>query len=88
MKVRIERLPPHQNAKTLASVLAVLTLVAVLLMLAFGALSSAPNLGSFGATALMSAPINWILTYLVTAFACVVYNSLFKYTGGFEFDHD
>ncbi len=95
MKVRIQRFPPHQNAK-MAGIL--MGLVAAVIIVPLSILMWAirahvqpstpppphPPLSLFILLPLVYA----VIGYLVTALWCALYNGLRRILGGFEFEAD
>lgn len=91
MKKQIRRLSPHQNGK-IAGVLLAFTSLLFLIPL-FAMILSAPDPdpqgNAFGPSYLLFIlfPLMYlVLGYLTVALGCVLYNVLFKYLGGFEFE--
>ena len=92
MKKQIRRLSPHQNGKVFGVLMAVASLVFVVPMFAI-MLFSAPafdqhgNPVTFPKFLIIFFPILYlVLGYLGTAIGSAIYNFLFKYIGGFEFE--
>lgn len=86
MKKQIARFSPHQNAKVFAVLMAVSSLVFVV---PFMLIASAFSPGGMGMSALgvLAFPVVYlVLGYLSVAIGCWVYNLLFPYIGGIEFD--
>lgn len=92
MKKQISRLSPHQNGKVFGALMAVSSLFLVipmaLMMAAMG-----PQVDHNGNEVVF--PIGFVFVmpiiyavfgYLFSVIGCVVYNLLFKYIGGFEFE--
>lgn len=92
MKRQITRLPPHQNGKVAGAILAVVSLPIILilhLLLTFTSPTAGPTVYSLEFPVfmyLLFPPIYFMMGYTAVAFACLVYNSLHKYVGGFEYD--
>ena len=94
MKKQIKRLAPHQNGKVFGILMAVSTLPMLGLMMVpmLFMMPKVDNTGNpidfmfpFGMFLLM--PIFYLVfTYLFVALGCWVYNVLFKFIGGFEFE--
>ncbi len=85
MKQRVARLSPHQNAKVMAIMSAVTSLIlAVPLLL----LASTFN-GGHGAPlwGIIVFPVVYLVVgYVFTVIACAIYNLLVPLTGGIEYD--
>ncbi len=92
MKKQIQRLSPHQNAKVFGILMAVSSLVFVIPMLTI-MMFSAPTVDQHGN------PVNFpkflfilfpilylVIGYLMTLIGSAIYNFLFRYIGGFEFE--
>ncbi|HTQ73413.1 MAG TPA: hypothetical protein VMI74_03930 [Burkholderiales bacterium] len=90
MKQQIARLSPHQNAKVASIVWAVTSLLFVVPMFLVSWLTIPPQArghnGFFDYFFLIMPFAYLILGYIVAVFGCWVYNSLFKFIGGFEFE--
>jgi hypothetical protein len=92
MKKQIRRLSPHQNGKVFGILMAVGSLVFVVPMLAI-MMFSAPavdqhgNPVTFPKFLLILFPILYlVIGYLMTVIGSAIYNFLFRYIGGFEFE--
>jgi len=92
MKVRITHLSAHQNAKVLAVLMAVFSLIIVIPMLVV--FYFAPTVDQHGNPVPQQPfwlpvlfPIFYLIGgYLMTGLMCLIYNLIIKYVGGFEFD--
>ena len=92
MKVQIRRLSPHQNGKVVAVLMGVVSLplfVLMALLMWFGG----PQVSQHGTA--LAFPIFMfvvlpffylIFAYITVAIVCAIYNFLFNFIGGFEFD--
>jgi|SRR6266849_3004531 len=92
MKKQIKRLSPHQNGKVFGVLMAVTSLLFVVPMFAI-ILFSMPDVDQHGNQVnfpkflILLFPILYLVFgYLATAIWSVIYNFLFKYIGGFEFE--
>ena len=92
MKKQISRLSPHQNGKIAGILMAVTSLVFVVPM-SLAMFFSAPAVDQYGNTIafpkflVILLPILYLVVgYLFMVVCSVVYNFLFKYIGGFEFE--
>lgn len=85
MKKQIERFSPHQNAKVFAVLMAVSSLVFVLPFILIAA-PFAPESAGMSALAVLAFPfIYLVFGYVSVTIGCWVYNLLFPYIGGIEF---
>jgi hypothetical protein len=85
MKIEIRHLSPHQNAKVFA---VIMTLGSLVFMLPFMAISTAmmPSGMQFPWGMLVAMPVAYLVFgYLMTLVACVFYNLMVRFVGGFEF---
>jgi hypothetical protein len=92
VKVQIRRLSPHQNGKV-AAVLMVLVSLPLFVLMALVIWLGGPQVeqhGSplgFGIFMFVVLPFFYmIFGYLAVAFVCAIYNFIFNFIGGFEFD--
>lgn len=91
MKRQIVRFSPHQNAKVLAILMALFTLVVFLpfLLFSFAAMPSTTPEGKplhFPYLMFLVMPLVYlVLTYIFAAIGCAIYNWLAKHVGGIEF---
>lgn len=93
MKTQIQRLSPHQNAKVFGVLMAIsslLFLIPMMLIMSFAAPVvdaegnpvAQPSVGFF-----LFLPIVYLIFgYLMTAVGCAIYNFMFKYLGGIEYE--
>lgn len=86
MKQQIARLSPHQNGKVFAVISAVMSLVFLvpffLMFAAFGPSESRPPVFVF-----IALPVIYLIVgYVGTALACAIYNVVYKWVGGVEFE--
>ncbi|OOG43949.1 hypothetical protein [Polaromonas sp. A23] len=85
MKKQIERFSPHQNAKVFAVLMAVSSLVFVIPFMLIAAPFAHQGAG-MSALAILAFPVIYlVMGYLSVAIGCWVYNLLFPYIGGIEF---
>ncbi|MBD9667448.1 hypothetical protein IB278_26060 [Variovorax sp. VRV01] len=85
MKQQIERFSPHQNAKVFGVLMAVSSLI---IMLPFSLLlfATAPTQARPPVFFLLLAPLMYlVMGYVMVAVGCAIYNFMFKYIGGIEF---
>lgn len=92
MKKQVSRLSPHQNGKVFGVLMAVASLVFVALMLllmmfSIPVVDQHGNPVAFPKSLLILFPVLYLVVgYVTTAIGCAIYNLLFKYVGGFEFE--
>ncbi|MEO7152088.1 MAG: hypothetical protein ABIX46_10335 [Burkholderiaceae bacterium] len=86
MTQQIARLSPHQNAKVIAVLMAVGSLV--LLVPVFLLVSTFAPAGQRPPMAMMLVmPLGYlVIMYVTVVIGCAVYNALYGYIGGIEFD--
>ncbi|HEY8605612.1 MAG TPA: hypothetical protein VIM12_00695 [Noviherbaspirillum sp.] len=88
MKIRITRFAPHQNAKVIAVLMALSSLLFVmpmwLVMVLFPVVEgqARPAAGMF----LLFPVMYLVLGYLMVALACWLYNLVCRYVGGIEYE--
>ena len=86
MKQQVQRLSPHQNAKVFAVLMAVSSLI-FLIPFSLVMLASAPEQARPPVFFLVAAPLMYlVMGYLMTVVGCALYNFMFKYIGGIEFE--
>lgn len=92
MKKQIRRLSPHQNGKVLGILMAISSLVFVIPIFII-ALFATPtvyqhgNPVDFSKFMLFLFPVMYlVIGYLMTAIGSVIYNFLFRFIGGFEYE--
>lgn len=92
MKKQIKRLSPHQNGKVFGILIAIATLpflIPMMIMFSFtGAeFDQTNNSGTFPGLFLLIAPLMYLVFgYISVAIACLLYNFIQRFTGGFEFE--
>lgn len=92
MRKQIKRLSPHQNGKVFGMLTAVASLVFVVPMFvvmwfATPAVDQHGNPVTFPKFLIILFPILYLIFgYLATALGSAIYNFIFKYIGGFEFE--
>ncbi len=86
MKQQVERLSPHQNAKVFAVLMAVSSLIFLIPLFLF-MFASAPEQARPPVTFLLLAPLMYlVMGYVMVVVGCAIYNFMFKYIGGIEFE--
>jgi hypothetical protein len=94
MKMQIARFSPHQNAKVVAVLMALSSLLFVVPTFIVFLLMPPTGLDSHGnpvdtppaAMMLLFPFIYLVMTYVVVVVGCWLYNLLFKYLGGIEYE--
>ncbi len=87
MKQQISRLSPHQNGKVFGVLMAVVCLVflvPVLLMVSF--VAPPGNKGPMFIMFVFMPFVYLVFGYFMTAIGCGLYNFMFKYAGGIEYE--
>jgi hypothetical protein len=86
MKQQVARLSPHQNAKVFAVLTALGSLI-VLVPLSLLFMAMAPGASRPPVLTLIAMPVFYLIFgYVTVAISCLVYNFMFKYIGGIEFE--
>jgi hypothetical protein len=86
MKQQIERFSPHQNGKVFAVLVAVSSLV-FLVPLFFIVTMFAPEQSRPPMLMLLAMPVLYLVFgYISVAIGCAMYNLLFRFIGGIEFE--
>jgi hypothetical protein len=86
MRTQIKRLSPHQNGKVFAVLSAVSSLLFVIPFMLI-ALFSTPQENAPPFMMILFFPVIYLfLGYVMVAVGCWVYNFMFKYVGGIEFE--
>jgi len=94
LKKQIKRLSPHQNGKVFGIITALVTLpmfviTMIPMLFMFPKVDHAGNPINFGFPSLMFLLMPFfylIFTYLFVVLGCWLYNILFRFLGGFEFE--
>ena len=88
MKQQIARLSPHQNGKVFGVLTAIGSLVFLVpFFLVFAATVPAGTTGAPSALMFLMAPLIYLVFgYLSVAVGCFLYNFMFKYLGGIEYE--
>jgi len=86
LRIHIARLAPHQNAKTMAIFMAVISLVFFIPFYLLAA-AFAPEGQRVPIWGIFVVPIVYLVfTYIGTIIGCAIYNVLVPITGGFEYE--
>jgi len=88
MKIQIKRFSPHQNAKVLAVLMAVSSLVLfVPLYILFSLVPPVDGQPRPPAFMLLVFPLIYlVMGYIMVAIGCAIYNLVCRYTGGIEYE--
>jgi hypothetical protein len=88
MKQQVSRLSPHQNGKVFGVLMGLGSLVVVLpFMLVMMAFAPAGGAGSPPVLMFLMMPFFYLVFgYLSVAIGCALYNFMFKYLGGIEYE--
>jgi hypothetical protein len=86
MKTRVQRFSPHQNAKVLAVLMAVTSLVFLVPFMLFANAMSPQGFGFPGFMVLLFPVMYLVIGYVSVVIGCWVYNLLARFTGGIEFE--
>ncbi|MFN4119500.1 hypothetical protein [Acidovorax sp.] len=85
MKLQIERLSPHQNAKVFGVLMALGSLVFLVPFFLFALLLAPAEQAPPVWMVLIFPVIYLVVGYLSMVAGCALYNVMFKYVGGFEY---
>ncbi len=93
MKIQITRLSPHQNAKVFGILIALTSLLFVLpiaILFSFipaGFDAQGNPIPKPSAFLTLLFPLFYLVTgYIMTVAGCLIYNFMFKYIGGFDYE--
>jgi hypothetical protein len=87
MKQQISRLSPHQNGKVFGILLAVVCLVFLVpVMLMVTSMAPPGNKGPMLFMFIFMPVLYLVFGYLMTVVGCALYNFMFKYAGGIEYE--
>lgn len=87
MKTQITRFSPHQNAKVLAVLMAVSTFVVAMPFLLISLATMPEDAGGMPLMMVVFLPVLYfVVGYLMVAVGCWLYNVMFKYIGGIEYE--
>lgn len=93
MKTQIARLSPHQNGKVFAVLMALSSLIFVVPMaiaFSFAPVAIDPQGNPIArppvAMFLLFPLLYLVIGYIMVALSCVIYNFMFKYVGGIEYE--
>jgi len=87
MKQQVSRLSPHQNGKVFGVLMAVSSLVVIVPFFLIFSATVPAGVGGPPAFMILIMPIMYLVVgYLSVAIGCAVYNFMFKYIGGIEYE--
>ncbi len=86
MKQVITRFSPHQNAKVMAVLMAVGSLVFVVPLMLFAGMMTPHGMAPSMVMLVLFPVFYLVVGYLMVAVGCAIYNTLVRYTGGLEFE--
>ena len=86
MKNQIERFSPHQNAKVFAVLMALSSLLFVVPIVLIGTLVGPRGMGPPFLMAVLLPLLYLVIGYVTVTVGCLLYNFMYKYIGGIEFD--
>ena len=86
MKQQVARFSPHQNGKVFAVLMAVSSLLFVVPFVFIAAFASPQEAGPPLFFVILFPVIYLVLGYVMVAVGCAVYNFMFKFIGGIEFE--
>jgi len=86
MKQQIQRLTPHQNGKVFGILTALASLVLAVPMFLVMTFAGPARDGPPALVFLVFPIVYLVAGYLSVAIGCLVYNAMFKYIGGIEYE--
>jgi hypothetical protein len=86
MSQQVARLSPHQNGKVFAVLMAVTSLIFILPFFVFFGLIGMGGGRPPVLTMLIMPVIYLVLGYVTVAIGCAIYNFMYRYIGGIEFE--
>jgi len=87
MKQQVSRLSPHQNGKVFGVLMAISSLVFLVPFFLIVSATMPASAGGPPTFMILIMPVMYLLIgYLSVAIGCAVYNFMFKYLGGIEFE--
>lgn len=87
MKTQIQRFSPHQNAKVFAILMAVSSLVFVVPFMLISMMAAPQGAQAMPLLMVVLFPVIYlIMGYVMVVVGCWLYNLMFKYVGGIEFE--
>jgi hypothetical protein len=87
MKQQVARFSPHQNGKVFGVMTAVTSLIVIVPALLLASVFAPADQGGPPLLMMLLAPLFYLIFgYVFTAIGCLIYNALFKYIGGIEYE--
>jgi hypothetical protein len=86
MKQQVARFSPHQNGKVFAVLMAISSLVFLIPFSIFFMVGAPPQARGSMFMFLVMPVIYLVFGYISVAIGCAVYNFMFQYIGGIEFE--
>lgn len=87
MKQQVSRLSPHQNGKVFGVLMAISSLVFLVPFFLIFSATMPPGAGGPPAFMILIMPVMYlVIGYLSVAIGCALYNFMFRYLGGIEFE--
>lgn len=87
MKTQIQRFSPHQNGKVFAVLMAVSSLVFVVPFMLIASATAPQGSGAMPLFMVVLFPLFYLVFgYVMVAIGCWLYNVMFKYIGGIEYE--
>ena len=86
MKQQVARLSPHQNGKVFGVLTAIGSLVFVIPFFLIFSVTGGANGGPPASMFLLMPVMYLVFGYLAVAVGCLLYNFMFKYLGGIEYE--
>lgn len=86
MKQQVARFSPHQNGKVFAVLMAVSSLVFVVPFVVIASFASPQEAAPPMFLIILFPVLYLVLGYVMVAIGCAVYNFMFKFIGGIEFE--
>lgn len=86
MKKQIARFSPHQNGKVFAVLMALSSLLFVVPFMLIASLAGPKGMGPPTFMFVVFPLLYLVFGYITVAIGCFVYNHMYKYVGGIEFE--
>jgi hypothetical protein len=86
MKQQVQRFSLHQNAKVFAVLMTLSSCIFIIPMALFASAFAPAGSGPSGLLFLLMPLIYLVFGYISVAIGCAIYNFMFRYIGGIEFE--
>jgi membrane protein YdbS with pleckstrin-like domain len=86
MKQQVSRLSPHQNGKVFAVLMAISSLIFLIPAILIMASTMPGGAGPTWMMLLLMPLMYLVLVYIMVSLSCLIYNAVFKFIGGIEFE--